>query len=187
MDIIDLDENTIDAEVFDSLRVTIDNFRFALRTSNLSRLRETVVEVSTKVKLELQETYGMSLSKGVLFYGPPGTGQTILAKAIANECNANFVSVKWLGASEANVRDVFDKAHCVAIMKNVFLVGATNRPDQTDSTLLRPDVSIIYTLTIIPNVCRKKSLVSTKVSLDFLPKRTHGFSGARLIEIASKP
>jgi DNA polymerase III delta prime subunit len=63
------------------------------------------------------EKFGMSPSKGVLFYGPPGCGKTLLAKAIANECQANFISVKgpelltmWFGESEANVRDVFDKA-----------------------------------------------------------------------------
>ncbi len=120
MDLIDLDEDTIDAEVLDSLGVTMDNFRFALGTSNPSALRETVVEVPTvtgddiggleKVKQELQETvqypveypekflkYGMSPSKGVLFYGPSGTGKTMLAKAIANECNANFISIKVSG------------------------------------------------------------------------------------------
>ncbi|KAJ3709562.1 P-loop containing nucleoside triphosphate hydrolase protein [Lentinula guzmanii] len=144
MDLIDLDEDTIDAEVLDSLGVTMENFRFALGTSNPSALRETVVEVPTttwddiggleKVKQELQETvqypvdhpekflkYGMSPSKGVLFYGPPGTGKTLLAKAIAHECNANFISIKgpelltmWFGESEANVRDVFDKARAAA-------------------------------------------------------------------------
>lgn len=144
MDLIDLDEDTIDAEVLDSLGVTMDNFRFSLGVSNPSALRETVVEVPNvtwediggldKVKTELQETvqypvehpekflkYGMSPSKGVLFYGPPGTGKTMLAKAIANECQANFISVKgpelltmWFGESEANVRDIFDKARAAA-------------------------------------------------------------------------
>lgn len=60
--------------------------------------------------------FGMTPSRGVLFYGPPGCGKTLLAKAIANECQANFISIKgpemltmWFGESEANVRDVFDK------------------------------------------------------------------------------
>ena len=58
----------------------------------------------------------MTPSKGVLFYGPPGCGKTLLAKAIANECQANFISIKgpelltmWFGESEANVREIFDK------------------------------------------------------------------------------
>lgn len=63
------------------------------------------------------EKFGMSPSKGVLFYSPPGCGKTLLAKAIANECQANFTSVKgpkllhmWFGQSAANVRYIFDKA-----------------------------------------------------------------------------
>src|SRR5271156_435183 len=66
MDLIDLDEDTIDAEVLDSLGVTMDNFRFALGASNPSALRETVVEVPNvkwediggleKIKDELRET-----------------------------------------------------------------------------------------------------------------------------------
>ena len=59
----------------------------------------------------------MSPSRGVLFYGPPGCGKTLMAKAVANECQANFISVKgpelltmWFGESEANVRDIFEKA-----------------------------------------------------------------------------
>lgn len=68
----------------------------------------------------------MTPSKGVLFYGPPGCGKTLLAKAIANECQANFISIKgpelltmWFGESEANVREIFDKARMFSL--NVFL------------------------------------------------------------------
>jgi transitional endoplasmic reticulum ATPase len=140
MDVIDLEDDTIDAEVLNSMCVTNDHFQTALGISNPSALRETLVEVPTttwndiggleNVKRELQEVvqypvehpekfekFGMSPSKGVLFYGPPGCGKTLLAKAIANECQANFISVKgpelltmWFGESEANVREVFDKA-----------------------------------------------------------------------------
>ncbi|KAF9241398.1 P-loop containing nucleoside triphosphate hydrolase protein [Melanogaster broomeanus] len=269
MDLIDLEEDTIDAEVLDSLGVTMDNFRFALGTSNPSALRETVVEVPTvtwddiggleKVKLELQETvqypvdhpekflkYGMAPSKGVLFYGPPGTGKTLLAKAIANECQANFISIKgpelltmWFGESEANVRDVFDKARAAApcvmffdeldsiakarggggssgdgggagdrvlnqiltemdgmnAKKNVFIIGATNRPDQLDSALLRPgrlDQLIYIPLPDEPSRLSilkaqlKKSPVAPDVDLTFLAKSTHGFSGADLTEICQR-
>ncbi|KAH7335503.1 AAA ATPase [Rhizoctonia solani] len=254
MDLIDLDADTIDAEVLDALGVTMDNFRFALGVSNPSALRETVVEVPTvkwsdiggleKVKQELQETvqypvehpekflkYGMSPSKGVLFYGPPGTGKTLLAKAIANECQANFISIKgpelltmWFGESEANVRDVFDKARAAApcawgggsdaggagdrvlnqiltemdgmnAKKNVFIIGATNRPDQIDSALLRPgrlDQLIYIPLPDEPSrvsilkAALRKSPVSPKVDISFLAKSTHGFSGADLTEICQR-
>jgi len=67
------------------------------------------------------EQFGQGASKGVLFYGPPGCGKTLLAKAIANECQANFISIKgpelltmWFGESEANVRQVFDRARGAA-------------------------------------------------------------------------
>lgn len=140
MDVIDLEDDEIDAEVLNSMSVTQDHFKTALGMSNPSALRETVVEVPNitwqdiggleGVKRELQELiqypvehpekfekFGMAPSKGVLFYGPPGCGKTLLAKAIANECQANFISVKgpelltmWFGESEANVREIFDKA-----------------------------------------------------------------------------
>ena len=129
----------------------------------------------------------MQPSKGVLFYGPPGCGKTLLAKAVANECSANFISVKgpelltmWFGESESNVRDIFEKARsaapCVLFFdeldsigvarggsqgdaggagdrvinqlltemdgvgarKNVFFIGATNRPEILDEALMRP-------------------------------------------------
>lgn len=267
MDLIDLEEDTIDAEVLDSLAVTMENFRYSLGVSNPSALRETVVEVPTvkwddiggldNVKLELQETvqypvehpekflkFGMNPSKGVLFYGPPGTGKTMLAKAIANECQANFISIKgpelltmWFGESEANVRDVFDKARAAApcvmffdeldsiakarggsmgdaggagdrvlnqiltemdgmnAKKNVFVIGATNRPDQIDPALLRPGRldQLIYIplpddasrLSILKAQLRK-SPVAADVDLALIAKHTNGFSGADLSEICQR-
>ncbi|XP_026423017.1 cell division control protein 48 homolog E-like [Papaver somniferum] len=140
MDVIDLEDETIDAEILNSMFITNEHLRTSLGASNPSALRETTVEVPNvtwediggldTVKKELQETvqypvehpekfekFGMSPSKGVLLYGPPGGGKTLLAKAIANECQANFISVKgpelltmWFGESEANVREIFDKA-----------------------------------------------------------------------------
>uniref|UniRef100_A0A453EFV2 Uncharacterized protein n=1 Tax=Aegilops tauschii subsp. strangulata TaxID=200361 RepID=A0A453EFV2_AEGTS len=139
-DMIDLEDDTIDAEILNSMAVTNDHLKTALVGTNPSALRETIVEVPNVtwndiggldgVKRELQETvqypvehpekfekFGMSPSKGVLLYGPPGCGKTLLAKAIANECQANFISIKgpelltmWFGESEANVREIFDKA-----------------------------------------------------------------------------
>merc|ERR1719421_1327348 len=131
MDLIDIEDDTIDAEILNAMAVTQDHFKHALTQSNPSSLRETVVEIPNvtwadigglvDVKKELRELvqypvehpekfekFGMSPSKGVLFYGPPGCGKTLLAKAVANECQANFISIKgpelltmWFGESEA--------------------------------------------------------------------------------------
>jgi transitional endoplasmic reticulum ATPase len=144
MHLIDVDAEKIDAEILDQIEITSEHFRHALTVTNPSALRENVVEVPNvswddiggleDVKRELYETvqypvehadkflkFGMQPSKGVLFYGPPGSGKTLLAKAIANECGANFISIKgpelltmWFGESEANVRDLFDKARAAA-------------------------------------------------------------------------
>jgi transitional endoplasmic reticulum ATPase len=267
MDLIDLEDESIDAEVLESMAVTMDHFRTALGTSNPSALRETVVEVPTvtwddiggleDVKRELKETvqypvehpemyqkFGMSPSKGVLFYGPPGCGKTLLAKAIANECQANFISIKgpelltmWFGESEANVRDIFDKARsaapCVLFFdeldaiakargsslgdaggaadrvinqiltemdgmgakKNVFIIGATNRPDIIDPAILRPgrlDQLIYIPLPDLPSrvavlrAALRNSPVAKDVDLEFLGKKTPGFSGADLTEICQR-
>jgi len=208
MDVIDIDQDTIDIEILDSMCVTNDHFKFAQGKANPSSLRETSVEIPNVtwedigglegVKKELREMilfpiehpekfekFGMAASKGVLFYGPPGCGKTLMAKAVANECAANFISVKgpelltmWFGESEANVREIFDKARgaapCVLFFdeldsvggarssgggggstdrvlnqlltemdgaggkKDLFFIGATNRPDILDEALIRP-------------------------------------------------
>lgn len=138
---LDVDnEDPIPDETLDVLRVTNDHFNHALSVCDPSTLRDNKVEVPDvkwediggleETKRELQEMvrypiehrhlferFGMQASRGVLFYGPPGCGKTLMAKAIANECGANFISVKgpellnmWFGGSEANVRNLFDKA-----------------------------------------------------------------------------
>merc|ERR1712063_162571 len=144
MELIDIEGDTIDAEVLGSMAVSNEHFDEAKKRVNPSSLRETVVSIPDvtwedvggleDVKRELQETvmypitYGHLYKKfhttpstGVLFYGPPGCGKTLLAKAIANSCGANFISVKgpelltmWFGESEANVRELFDKARSSA-------------------------------------------------------------------------
>mmetsp|Transcript_15302 Transcript_15302/g.36713 ORF Transcript_15302/g.36713 Transcript_15302/m.36713 type:complete len:915 (-) Transcript_15302:146-2890(-) len=133
-------EEPVPEEVLDDMVVTNDHFIHALSQCDPSTLRENKVEVpdvkwediggleDTKRDLQemvrypiehrgLFEKFGMEASRGVLFYGPPGCGKTLMAKAIANECGANFISVKgpellnaYFGGSEANVRDLFDKA-----------------------------------------------------------------------------
>lgn len=140
MSLIDLDEDQIDPEVLNSLAVTQEHFKGALSKSNPSALREFSVEVPNvswddvggleDVKTTLKELvqypveypehyekFGIQPPRGVLFFGPPGCGKTLMAKAIANESQANFLSVKgpelltmWFGESEANVREIFDKA-----------------------------------------------------------------------------
>jgi transitional endoplasmic reticulum ATPase len=133
-------EEPIPDEALSTLILTEEHFMHGLGASDPSTLRENKVEVPDvcwadiggleETKRELQEMvrypiehrglfeqFGMQASRGVLFYGPPGCGKTLMAKAIANECGANFISVKgpellnaWFGGSEANVRDLFDKA-----------------------------------------------------------------------------
>ncbi len=141
---IDLEEETIPAEVLNSLQVTMDNLMDAYREMQPSTLREVLLE-SPNVKWEdigglegpkqeLMETVEWPLKyaglyrhmnavppKGVLLYGPPGTGKTLLAKAVATESQANFISVKgpeflskWVGESEKAVRETFRKARQAA-------------------------------------------------------------------------
>lgn len=70
---------------------------------------------------DLYKKLSLSPSTGALFYGPPGCGKTLMAKAVASECQSNFISVKgpelltmWFGESEQNVREIFDKARQAA-------------------------------------------------------------------------
>jgi len=137
-------EEPISDEVLDKLVVNDEHFIHALSVCDPSTLRDNKIEIpnikwediggleDTKRDLQemvrypiehrgLFERFGMQASRGVLFYGPPGCGKTLMAKAIANECGANFISVKgpellnmYFGGSEANVRELFDKARAAS-------------------------------------------------------------------------
>jgi len=131
-------------EVLEKLVVTKQDFENALRVVEPSAMREVLIEVP-KVKwedigdleevkktlremvewpLKYRESFermGMEPPKGILLYGPPGCGKTLLAKAVATESGANFIAVKgpellskWFGESEKRVRDLFKKAKQVA-------------------------------------------------------------------------
>ncbi|MDL2270269.1 CDC48 family AAA ATPase [Methanobrevibacter sp. OttesenSCG-928-I08] len=133
-------DEEIPEEVLKKVIVTKKDFKEALKEIQPSALREVLVQIPDvkwddvgglgDVKQELQEAVewplkhpesfvklGIRPPKGVLLYGIPGTGKTLLAKAVASESEANFISVKgpellskWVGDSEKGIREVFRKA-----------------------------------------------------------------------------
>ena len=141
---IDLNSDEIPAELLDSIRIKMDDFKEALKGIDPSALREVLVEIPKvtwedvggleDVKNEIVEAvewplkypekfrkFAIKPPKGILLYGPPGTGKTLIAKAVAHETKANFITVKgsellskWLGESEKAVRKIFRKARQVA-------------------------------------------------------------------------
>merc|ERR1711871_1117696 len=91
MDVIDFEDDTIDAEVM----AQVPNVSWA----DIGGLEKVKAELRETIQYPLEypeqfEKFGMTPSKGILFYGPPGCGKTLLAKAVANECQANFISIK---------------------------------------------------------------------------------------------
>lgn len=167
MEFIDIEDDTIDADLLDSMNVSMAHFSHAVAGANPSSMNEAIVEIPTTtwddigglqgVKTNLRELvqypiehadkykkFGVPPSRGCLFYGPPGCGKTLLAKAIANECQANFISIKgpelltmWFGESEANVRDVFQKARqaapCVLFFDELDSIASSRGASAGDS------------------------------------------------------
>ncbi|MEJ2249788.1 MAG: CDC48 family AAA ATPase [Candidatus Lokiarchaeota archaeon] len=141
---IDLNSEMIDPELLEQIVVTKEDFDEAMKEVLPSGIREVFVEVPNvkweevgglndlKQKLieavdwpisnpKIFKRMGIRPPKGILLYGPPGCGKTLLARAVASETNANFISIKgpellskWVGESEKAIREVFRKAKMAA-------------------------------------------------------------------------
>ncbi|MHA2407387.1 MAG: AAA family ATPase, partial [Candidatus Ranarchaeia archaeon] len=256
---IDLDEEQISPELLEKLEVNMTDFNLARREVQPSAMREVLVEIpNTKwaeiggledVKQQLVEAVewplkdpkrfkriGIKPPRGILLYGPPGCGKTLLARAVATESEANFISIKgpevlskWVGESEKAIREVFRKARqsapsiiffdeidAIAPKRgggydsgvtervisqllteldglsdfgDIFVLGATNRPDIIDQALLRsgrfdrlilvdaPDLD--ERLTIL-QLYTKGMPLDPKVELGELAEKAEGFAGSDL-------
>jgi len=141
---IDLEQERIPPSVLEKMEVKMEDFINAYREITPTAMREVAIEVPTvhwddvgdleEVKQELKESVewplknpevfkrmGITPPKGILLFGPPGCGKTLLARAVATESEANFISIKgpevfskWVGESEKAIREVFRKARMSA-------------------------------------------------------------------------
>ena len=141
---INLEEERIPPEVLDKMEVTMKDFINAYKEVTPTAMREVYIEVASvrwdaigglyDVKQHLKEAVewplknpkifsrlGIKPPKGILLYGPPGCGKTMLARAVATESEANFITIKgpevfskWVGESEKAIREVFRKARMAA-------------------------------------------------------------------------
>jgi transitional endoplasmic reticulum ATPase len=251
------DDTPISQEILEKIIIKAADFEDALKVVRPSAMREVLVEtpnISWKDIGGLEETkqalkeavewpikhpegfkrLGIKPPRGILLYGPPGAGKTLLAKAVAKESEANFIQVKgpsllsmWVGKSEEGVRKVFERARqvspCVVFfdeidalasrrgvdhssgvtdrvlnqllaeidglegLKDVTIMGATNRPDMLDPALLRPGRFDRIILVDVPDAESRRQIfeVHTKsmplaanVKIDELVNQTEGYVGA---------
>ena len=137
---INLADEKIPPETLEKLIVNEEDYQFALREVTPAGMREVYIEKPEirwdevggleSVKRELQEAVewpmkyptlysklGYRMPRGILLHGPSGTGKTLLAKAVATESEANFISIKgpellskWVGESERGIREIFRRA-----------------------------------------------------------------------------
>ena len=258
-------DEPLPAETLARLRVTNDDFRAALKIVRPSALREVLIEAPNvhwediggleDLKMQLKEAVELPLKKpeafqrlgikppkGILLYGPSGTGKTMLAKAVATESEANFILVKgpellnkFIGESEKGVRKVFEKARQTAPtiiffdeidalvprrgldlssqvtervvnamlaemdgleeLSEVVILGATNRPDLLDPSLLRPGRFDRAILTPLPDKAARLSIfkIYTKnmpltkdVDIEKLVENTDKYTGADIAGVCKE-
>jgi len=141
---ISLEEERVPPSVLEKMEVNMEDFINAYKEITPTAMREVYIEVPTVhwndigglegVKQELKEAVewplknpeifkrlGIKPPKGILLYGPPGCGKTLLGRAVATESEANFITIKgpevfskWVGESEKAIREVFRKARMAA-------------------------------------------------------------------------
>jgi transitional endoplasmic reticulum ATPase len=166
---IDFSNSVITYQLIESLKVTMDDFYSSMNEIEPSAIREVFVEIPNvsfqdigglkEVKEKIIESilwpeqykeafhyYGCKAVKGIMFYGAPGTGKTLVAKAIASLNNANFISVKgpellskWTGESEKALREIFKKAKqaapCILFFDEIdSLVPVRGRNNDSNTT-----------------------------------------------------
>lgn len=187
---INLSADSIPGETISKIIVNMQDFMDVIKEMEPSAMREVFVEIPdvkwndvgglADIKQELmeavewplkyQEIFGYAHAtppKGILLYGPPGTGKTLLAKAAANESEANFISIKgpellskWVGESEKGVREVFRKARqaapCIIFFDELDAIAPVRGSDFGDSHVTERVISQLLTeldgLEILTNV-----------------------------------
>ncbi|MHA1673105.1 MAG: CDC48 family AAA ATPase, partial [Promethearchaeota archaeon] len=187
---INLDEEVIPHEVLGKLHISGEDFHSALGSIEPSALREVFVSIPRETwedvggleeaKRELQEAVEWPLRypniykhlkaeapTGILLYGHPGTGKTLLARALAHESEANFISVKgpefiskWVGESEKAVRKMFRKARsaapCIIFIDEIDAIAPTRGRGESNQVTER---IVSQLLTEIDGLDRLKNVI----------------------------
>ncbi len=235
---------TLVKKLEDAKRLNAENFVIIEKPDigwgDIGGLNEEIKQIKEVIELplknpELFEKVGIEAPKGILLYGLPGTGKTLLAKAVAASTNSTFIEIisselnqKFIGDGAKLVKDIFtlarEKAPSVVFideldalasqrldigtggerevertfmqllaeidgfdnLKNVKIIGATNRIDVLDPALLRPGRFDRLIEIPLPDESSRKKIfeIHTKemtleeIDLNELIKKTEGFSGA---------
>src|ERR687893_210591 len=176
---LNLEDEKLPPETLDKLIITQNDFNQAIKDVMPSAMREVFLESPDVkwedigglegVKRELQEAVewplrypdlyakiGHTVPKGILLHGPSGTGKTMLAKAVATESEANFISVKgpellskWVGESERGIREIFRRARqaapCVIFFDEIDSIAPTRGGGNTGGGSIERMVSQLLT------------------------------------------
>ena len=176
---LNLEDEKLAPEVLDKLAVTMSDFDNSIKDIMPSAMREVYLESPDipwteiggleEVKRELQEAVewplrypnlykqlSHTIPKGILLHGPSGTGKTMLAKAVATESEANFISVKgpeliskWVGESERGIREIFRRARqaspCVIFFDEIDSIAPTRGGGNTGGGSIERMVSQLLT------------------------------------------